>query len=383
MIFRKILIVVGTLGLVIFLSACSPEREAFERPIGPGEIIEEPIGPPPAPVYSGDENELVIYIKPEYLDPVLHSIYEESHGVEITEYNFTSNEEIYGNLIGLSSTESYGVVFPSNYIVRSIIERGLLARLDHSNIPNIKYLSSQFSSTPADPGHEYCVPYLWGTTGFGYDSGVIQKPTSWGVIFNATPNDPVYGRFTILDDPREAFSVALIYLGYSVNTTNESELEQAKTLLLRANKGLNVYDSETYDDLIASGETILAHGWNGEFLAAQEVNENLLYSIPKEGGVIWTDYMCIPGTASPQKKALAETFINFLLDPEISAQNSEYTYLATPNEDAKAFLNLDILENTFVYPSDEELTRLQFIVHTGGFEQVYEQKWEEVKNSAP
>lgn len=373
-----ILVVMGGI-----MAACSPQEPILETDFGPGEIIEIPIGPPPAPVYAGDDSELVIFIKEDYLDPDLYGVYEERTGIEITENNFQNGQELISDLFGLSDTESYGLIFPSNYMIRTLIEQGMLARLDQTNIPNLRHLGAIFKANPVDPGNQYCVPYLWGTTGLGYDAAIIQEPQSWGVLFNASPNDQVYGRYSLLDDPREAFATALLYLGYNINTTDENELEQAKALLIRAKNGLSAYDSQTYSDQIATGETILAHGQNGAFVAAQEVNTNLKYSIPEEGGVIWIDYMCIPGTSSPQKKVLAEEFINFLLEPEVSALNSEYTYLASPNETAKEYLTLDILGNPQVYPADEVIARLQFIVSTGAFEKIYQLKWDEVKNAGP
>lgn len=367
------------IAMAWLVAACG-QATTTAGPAGPEETEAPTV--PAAPVHPGEEDEIVIYNWAEYLDPELYSVFMEETGIDVTEDTFTSNEELLAKLQGLGETESYALIFPSDYMVRIMIAEGLLARLDHNNIPNLANLDPAFQNTPADPGNEYCVPYMWGTTGIGYNSAEVDEPTSWAAIFEVTPDDPAYGRITMLDDPRESFAAALTYLGYNINTTNEAELEEAKQLLIRAKAGLSGYDSDTFDELVASGENLMAHGWNGDFLVSQEENEDLLYTVPKEGGVIWVDYMCIPATASPGKKAAAENFINFLLRPDISAANSEYTYFASPNGAAKEFMSEEFLNDPVVYPPEETTSRLQFIEDVGEFEAVYERMWEEVK-SAP
>ncbi len=285
-------------------------------------------------------------------------------------------------LQGLGATESYALIVPSDYTVAIMIQEGMLAELDHGNIPNLKNLADRFKNLPYDPGNKYCVPYQWGTTGLGYDSSIIDEPTSWSVIFQPDPNGQSYGRTTMLDDVREAFAAALVYLGYDINTTNEGQLEEAKNLLIQAKPGLYGYDSDTYEDLIASGENVLAHGWNGDFLVAQEINENLDYTIPEEGGVIWVDNLCIPSTVSPGKKAAAEEFINFLLEPDIGALLSEYNYFASPNAASETLFSEDFLGDPAVYPPEEVLSKLQFIEPVGEFESVYQRLWDEVKTAS-
>ncbi len=186
----------------------------------------------------------------------------------------------------------------------------------------------------------------------------------------------------MLDDVREAFAAALIYLGYGINTTDEGQLEEAKNLLIKAQPGLYGYDSDTYEDLIASGENVLAQGWNGDFRIAQEINDDLVYTIPEEGSVIWVDNLCIPSTVSPVKKGAAEAFINFLLEPDIGAQLSEYNNYASPNAASEALFSEEFLDDPAVYPLEDVLTKLQFIEPVGEFESVYQRLWNEVKTAA-
>jgi spermidine/putrescine-binding protein len=330
----------------------------------------EPSMPEPA-------NEIVIYHWSEYIDPEIYTMFEDEFGITVVEDNFSNNEELLAKLQG--GATGYSLIVPSDYTVSIMKEEGLLASLDHANIPNLANLSEQFQTVPYDPGNEFCAPYQWGTTGIGYLSDQVDEPTSWSVIFEPDPNSPTYGRTTMLDDVRESFAAALVYLGYDINTTDEAQLEEAKLLLIQAKAGLAGYDSDTYEDLVASGENLMAHGWNGDFLIAQEENENLAYVVPEEGGVIWVDNICIPSTVSPEEKLAAEMFIDFLLRPDIGALLSEYNYYASPNQAAEAELEEDFLNDPAVYPTEEVRSRLQYITPVGEMESVYQRLWDEVK----
>jgi spermidine/putrescine-binding protein len=259
-----------------------------------------------------------------------------------------------------------------------LIEEGRLAALDHENLPNLGNLAESFQNVPYDPGNQYCVPYQWGTTGIGYMDGEVEETTSWATLFEPDPNSPAYGRATMLNDVREGFAAALIYLGYDINTTDEAQLEEAKQLLIAAKAGLAGYDSDTYEDQLVSGENLMAHGWNGDFLVAQEENDAIAYVVPQEGGVIWVDNICIPGTATPEEKFAGEMFINYLLRPDIGAMLSNYNYYASPNEAAEAEFDEEFLSDPAVYPSQEVLDKLQYIRPVGEAESIFQRLWDEI-----
>jgi len=331
----------------------------------------------PTPDAVEPASELQLFNWTEYIDPEIYTLFEEEYGIHVVENNFASNEELLAKLQG--GTEGYDVIFPSDYTVSILIEEGMLAPLDHSLLSNLGNLGERFQNPPYDPGNVYCVPYQWGTTGFGYNSAEIEEPQSWSVLFDPDPESAWYGRTTMLDDPREAFAAALIYLGYSVNTTDEAELEQARDLLIQAKAGLLGYDSDQFEDLLAVGETLLAHGWNGDILMGQAENEDISYAVPQEGGVIWIDNMCIPGGTPPDRLLAAHLFIDFILRPEIGALVSEYTYYATPNAAAEAALGEEFLSDPAVYPPEDLIGRLQYIEPLGEFESTYQRLWDEVK----
>lgn len=322
-------------------------------------------------------SELQFYNWSEYIDPDIYDQFEEETGIKVIENNFASNEEMLAKVKGGGG--DYDLIVPSDYTVAIMIQEGLLAELNHDNIPNLENLSPEMREVPYDPGNKYCAPYQWGTTGLGYLASEIDEPTSWSVLFEPDPEGPAYGRTTMLDDPREAFAAALAYLGYDINTTDEAQLEEAKGLLIQAKPGLYAYDSDQFEDLLAAGESVMAHGWNGDFLVAQEDNEDIAYTVPQEGGVIWIDNICILSTVPPERKAAAEKFINYILEPEIGAQLSEFNWYASPNAASEEMLDEEFLTDHAVYPPPEVVDKLQFIEDVGDAESVYERMWEEVK----
>ena len=365
----------------LLLSACGgqPATQAPEEPAAPAPTEEAAAPSDSSPGAMEPASEIVVYNWSEYIDPEIYTMFEEETGIKVVEDNFSSNEELYAKLKG--GATGYAMIVPSDYYVAIMKQEGMLAELDHSKIPNISNLAPRFTEVPYDTGNQYCIPYQWGTTGIGYLDGQVDEPTSWAVFFEPDPNSPAYGRTTMLDDPRETFAAALIYLGYDINTTDEAQLQEAKDLLIQAKPALAGYDSDTYEDLVASEENLMAHGWNGDFLVAQEDNENVAYTIPQEGGVIWVDNMCIPATATPEEKLAAEMLMDFIMKPDIGAMLSNYTYYASPNKAAEAELDQDFLEDPAVYPPPEVLDKLQYITEVGDAQSLYERLWDEVKSA--
>jgi spermidine/putrescine-binding protein len=351
-------------GSALLLAACGGAAPTPEEATAPPAAVE------PA-------SEIQLFNWTEYIDPEIYTLFEEEYGIRVVENNFASNEELLARLQG--GSEGYDIIFPSDYTVSIMIQEGMLAPLDHSLLSNLGNLGERFRNLPYDPGNQYCVPYQWGTTGLGYNSAEIDEPQSWSVLFEPSPETAWYGRTTMLDDPREGFAAALIFLGYDVNTTNEAELQEARDLLIQAKAGLLAYDSDQFEDLLAAGETLLAHGWNGDILMGQAENEDIAFTVPQEGGVIWIDNMCIPSGTPPDRALAAHMFIDFILRPEIGAMVSEFTYYATPNTAAEPLLGEEFLADPAVYPPEEVIDRLQYIEPLGEFESVYQRLWDEVK----
>ncbi len=366
---------VALVSLSVILAACGGDEPSGEQPAS-----EPAAGETEAP--SGEiqpAQKIVMYNWSEYIDPEIYTLFEEEFGIKVIEDNFSNNEELLAKLQG--GATGYALIVPSDYTVSIMIAEDMLAKLDHANIPNLANLSDQFKNVPYDPGNVYCAPYDWGTTGLGYLDGTVDQPTSWTALFEPDPNSPAYGRTTMLDDVRESFAAALVYLGYDINTTDEAQLNEAKEALIRAKAGLAGYDSDTYEDLVAAEENLMAHGWNGDFLVAQENNENVAFVVPEEGGVIWVDNVCIPASATPEEKLAAEMFIDFLLRPDIGAMLTEYNYFASPNAAAEELLDEEFLSDPAVYPPEEVISKLQYIKPVGEAESIYQRLWDEVKSA--
>jgi spermidine/putrescine-binding protein len=325
------------------------------------------------------DKELYVFNWSDYIDEELLPMYEEETGVHVIYDTYDSNEDLLAKL--QAGATGYDVVFPSDYMVAQMIELGLLAELDLNNIPNFQYVAD-FNKNPAyDPGNQYSVPYFWGTTGIGYDTSVVDPPPdSWAWIF-----DPEVvcqyqdGGVNVLDDERELIGAALKYLGYSLNDGDETHLNAARDVLLAAKPCWKTFDSAGYiDNLMIPGEIVLTQGWNGDVFVAAADNENWAYVMPKEGGTVWQDNMTIP--ASSTRKATAENFINWMLEPHHAAQNTNYVWYASPVEAAKEYIDQDILDDPSIYLDDETISRLEWIEPLpGDVLSIWDRVWTEVK----
>jgi len=320
--------------------------------------------------------ELHVYNWSEYIDPTIYADFEKEFGVKVIEDTFASNEDLLAKI--QAGASGYDLIVPSDYMVAIMIELDLLAPLNYDNIPNFQNIGAKFRDPPYDPGNKYSVPYLWGTTGIGYDKNVIaEPPDSWAYLFDPQKAAPYAGRMSMLNDSREALGAALKYLGYSLNSTDPKQLEEAKQLLIRQKQWVSTYDSEGFEDLLAAGETVIAHGWSGDFFQAAVEAEQIGYAIPREGGTIWADNLCIPKTAPSQYTA--EVFINYLLRPEVGAKVTNFTWYASPNQAAEKFINPEILGDPAIYPPPEIMDRLEFIYDVGEATALYDRIWTEIK----
>ena len=329
---------------------------------------------------STDEQELAeelhVYNWSEYIDPEIYADFEEEFGVKVIEDTFSSNEDLLAKL--QAGATGYDIIVPSDYMVTIMRELELLAALDYDNIPNFDNVDDVFLDPPYDPDNQYCVPYQWGTTGLGYDAEVFEEaPDSWAYLFDPALASQHAGKISMLNDPREAFAAALKYLGYSLNSTDEAQLAEAKDLLVQQKQWVATYDSDGFEDLLAAGETELAHAWSGDIFAAAEEAEQIWYIIPKEGGVIWTDNLCIPKTAPSQYTA--EVFMNYLLRPEVGAKITNYTWFGSPNKASEEFIDAEILDEPAIYPPPEVMDKLEFIRDVGEATAIYERIWTEIK----
>ncbi len=377
---KRCLTIVGFVVLLsIALAGCAGPATPTEAPPLPTPTE----APPPPPTEEALElaDTLYVFNWAAYIEESLLTEYEEEFGVTIVYDTYDSNEDLLAKL--QAGAAGYDVIFPSDYMVAQMIELGLLAPLDFNNIPNFANISDLNKNPSYDPGNIYSAPYFWGTTGIGYDADRVDPPPdSWAWLF-----DPEiacqYGDagINMLDDEREVIGAALKYLGYSLNETDEAHLMEARDLLLAAKPCWKTFDSSGYiDNLMIPGEIVLTHGWNGDVFVAAEENEAWTYIMPKEGGTIWQDNMCIPATSTGIHKSTAEHFINWLLDPEVAGINTNFVWYASPNEAATSYIDPEILEDPAIYPDEETMARLEWIEPLSTEElAIWDRVWTEVK----
>ncbi len=371
------------LALALVLAACGGNGGAANAP---ADTAADTAGSDSAGTVSGrcgDTSklgaELNFYSWSDYIDPAVLTMFEEECGVKVIYDTFSSNEDLLAKLqLGASG---YDLIVPSDYMVAIMVQLGLLRKLDHANIPNLANIDDRFRDAPYDPGNVYSAPYQWGTTGIGFDEAVTgAAPDSLAIFFDPAQASQHRGKISMLNDAREVFGAALKYLGYSVNSTNEEEINAAKALIEGTKENIAVFDNDTFADLLVSGDVAVGLGWSGDYFQAMSSNPDrqLGYAIPKEGGVVWTDNLAVP-TSAPNPYT-AEVFINYLLDPEIGAMISNYTYFSTPNKAAAEFLLPEVRDDPAINPPPEVLEKLEFIRDVGETTLLYERLWTEIKS---
>jgi spermidine/putrescine transport system substrate-binding protein len=323
-------------------------------------------------------DEIFLYTWVDYMDPEIIPQFETECGVKVNETNYDSNETLLATL--QAGSADYDIIVPSDYMVTTLIDEGLVMEIDYNVVSNIKNMEAANLNTYFDPEQRYTVPYFWGTSGFAVDTNVVTDvQDSWSMLFD--PNSPYCGQISMLDDERETLGAALMYLGYSINDTDPAHLEEAKNLLIEQSQCVKAYDSQTNDDLIISGETVLTHAWTGDAITAGTTDlggrEGIDYIIPQEGCTIWQDNMMLPEAAPNAYTAMV--FMNYLHFPDVAAQNAEYVGYGTPNKAAKEVMDPDILADERIYPSAEVSEHLQWIEDVGPALELYDRVWTEFK----
>ena len=265
----------------------------------------------------------------EYIDTSLIDEFEEKTGIEVNYQTAESNEALYSTLA--LGGANYDVIVPSDYMISQLIEEGMLQELDYSKIPNFEKIDPRFQNLSYDPENLYTVPYTWGTLGIIYNTTMVDEPiTSWSSMFDEKYADNV----VMIRNSRDALGIALYYLGYSVNTTDESEIREAYQLLADANaKG--VYQAFYMDEIFQAmerGNAAITAYYAGDYLTMRENNPDLAYVVPEEGSNWFVDAMCILKNA--QNVDEAHEWINFIASTEANLANMDYIWYASPNSEA-------------------------------------------------
>lgn len=325
----------------------------------------------------GGTNQVIVYNWGEYLDPEVISIFEKETGINVVYEEFETNEIMYPKV--QSGAIAYDVVCPSDYMIQRMIENDLLAELNFDNIPNAKNIGAEYfkQSRQFDAENKYSIPYCWGTVGILYNKTMVDEPIdSWSVLWDEKYKDNIL----MQDSVRDAFAVALKYKGYSLNSTDLDELEEAKQLLIDQKPLVQAYVIDQVRDKMIGNEAAIGVIYSGEAIYTQLENPDLEYVIPKEGSNVWIDSWVIPKNA--KHKENAEAFLNFLCRPEIAKMNFDYITYSTPNTAARELIeDPNIKNSTIAFPPAEELDRCETFQFLGDKnDALYNRLWREIKS---
>ncbi|MGQ9907768.1 MAG: ABC transporter substrate-binding protein [Candidatus Flexifilum sp.] len=289
---------------------------------------------------------------------------------------YENNEALIARL--RQGNPGYDIIIPTDYAVQTLHEAGLLIELDHSLIPNLANVNPELLDLPFDPGNRYSVPYQWGTVGVGYRVAAVDEPiTSWEQVWRHD------GPVAWLDDPRVMLGIALNLLGYDVNTTDPNEIAEARDYLIERGGNVVAIASDDGQARLQRGEVDIVIEYNGDIiqLIAESEPDEYAYVIPVEGSQIAIDGMAIP--AGAPNVPLAHAFIDYILDPQVGADISNYTGYGSPNQAAidAGLIDAELLENPGLYPPAEVLQRMFSIAAVAEAETIYLSAWDEIKVS--
>jgi len=330
---------------------------------------------------SAGGNELKIFIWSEYMDEYkMRQQFKAATGINAKIDVYENNEEMLAKLMAGGVSE-YDIIVPSDYVIPSLIRNKLIQPLNKAKIPNLKNIMPMFAKTTYDPGGDYTAAYQWGTVGLMYNKKKISDADakSWSVLFDPKKQK---GTFWLMDSVRDTMSMANMYQGFEMNTTNPSQIKKSAELLVQVKhsrycRGFKPGVGAKND--VDAGQSDLAIVYNGDAMRAVVGDRKRLgFAIPKEGGEIWCDFMAIPARAPNLENAYK--WINFVLDPKIGAQVSNYNRYATPNQASLKYIIPMDLKSDEIYPSPETMKRLHYTKDLGSVNKIVDEAWTSIKS---
>jgi len=322
-----------------------------------------------------------VYNWSDYIDDTILQEFTAETGIKVVYDVYDSNEILETKL--LAGGSGYDVVVPtaSPFMARQI-QAGVYQKLDKSKLPNLSNMWDVVSERVAtfDPGNEYSVNYMWGTTGLGYNEAKVQSilgtdtVDSWDLLFDPEKASKLNEcGIYVLDSPTDVVPSALAYLGLDPNSTAQEDLDKAEALLLSVRPYIRKFHSSEYINALANGDICLALGFSGDIFQARdraaEADQGVAvgYAIPKEGAQMWFDQFVIPKDAPHVEEAHA--FINYMMKPEVAAKASNYVFYANGNLAAQEFLDPEVKDDPAVYPDEATMKNLFTIKPLGAREQ--------------
>ena len=312
----------------------------------------------------------------ENIDEETIKEFEKQYGIKVNVETFDDMETMYQKVS--NSGVKYDVILVSDALMPRMIKNNLVQELNKDNIPNISQMDEDYLNLDIDPGNKYSVPYMFGTVGLIYNKDVVKEDVdSWDILWD----EKYKNRIFMFDTYRDTLGVALKKLGYSLNSENPKEIEEAKELLLDQRNLVDpVYGVDNGTTMIPAGESDINMIWSGEGLNLQAENPNLVYVVPKEGANFWIDSLCIPSNA--KNVSGAEKFINFVSDKESALRIADEIGYTTPNKEARLEQPEEVRNNPNAYMPKEIMDRCEIYVDLPkDVKKLYDNAWIQIKSS--
>lgn len=325
---------------------------------------------------SKDSSEQISFLNyGENIDKETVKEFEKKYGIKVNVETFDDMETMYQKIS--KGGVKYDVILVSDALMPRMIKKGLIQELNKDNIPNISQMDKDYLNLQIDPGNKYSVPYMFGTVGLIYNKDVVkEKVDSWGILWDEKYKDKVF----MFDTYRDTMGAALKKLGYSLNSKNPKEIEEAKQLLIKQRETVNpIYGVDNGTTMIPAGESDINMIWSGEGLNLQDENPNLVYVVPKEGANFWIDSLCIPKNAENVEGA--EKFINFVSDKESALRIADEIGYTTPNKEARLAQPDNVKNNPNAYMPKEIMDRCEIYEDFPmDVKKIYDNAWVNIKS---
>ncbi len=319
---------------------------------------------------SDHKGELYVYCFGDYFDPELLEEFEEKTGYKVTVDYFDTNEEMYPVI--KNNSVQYDVICASDYMIEKLLSEDLLAEINYENVPNAVNITDNIKPfmDGFDPGMKHSVPFTWGTYGIMYNKNMITTEIdSWEDLWDETYS----GKIVMPNSLREGYMIAAKSLGYSINTTDEGEIQEMTDYLVSQKPLVYSFANDSARELMIGESAALAVVNSGEVIYSKDANDNLDFVVPKEGTEVWTDCWAIPKTCA--NKEAAESWINFFLDGYVAEVNFEYLTYAIPNKEIQ-----DLIEEPVLNPEEEILAKSETLKNLGAdADAMYSRYWKEYK----
>lgn len=318
------------------------------------------------------KKELHLYTWPDYFDPKIIDKFEKESNCQVVIDSFDSNESMYAKL--KAGATGYDLTFPSNYMFEFLYQQKMIQPLNFAKIPNFKNFDEHYRQFSLKNYEDYYIPYIITFTGLGYNKERVPNMQKSWTVFG---REDLKGRMTMLNDIREVFGAALKTLGYSLNSTDPNQIDQALQILKAWKKNLAKFESEQYKHGLASSEYLVSQSWAGDTAQVAAENDQIDFVIPNEGSIISCEYMVLLEGA--QEPNLAHAFMNFIYSPEIAAQNMTYTRFLQPNKAAYEYLPNELRKSPALFPSKEAIKKSELIRNIGPDIILYNKAWDALK----